>query len=73
MNGEPGNEATLNRSLALQCHMQSRPQTSSGAYVASSITCGILKAIRVGVGFRSGTETMPHGTDQMKHADLPNA
>ena len=32
-----------------------RPQTSSGAYIASSIT--ILEAIRAGVGFGSGTET----------------
>ena len=36
---------------------QSRPQTSSGTYIASSITCTILKAIHAGDGFGSGTET----------------
>ena len=30
---------------------------SSIVYIASSITCAILKAIRAGVGFGSGTET----------------
>ena len=39
--------------------MFSRPQTSSGMYIAFSITCRktILKAICAGVGFGSGTET----------------
>ena len=34
-----------------------RPQNSSGAYIASIITCRILKAICSGVGLGSGTET----------------
>ena len=36
-------------------YLTSRPQTSSGTYIASSITCG--KQFAVGVGFGSGTET----------------
>ena len=40
-----------------QRYFESRPQTSSGAYIASSITRAILKAIRAGVGFGSGTNT----------------
>ena len=35
----------------------SRPQTSSGVCIASSITRGILKVFRAGGGFGSGTET----------------
>ena len=35
----------------------SKIQTSSSVYIASSITCAILKAIHAGVGFGSGTET----------------
>ena len=41
-----------------------RPQTSSGTYIASSISMrDILKAIRAGIGFGSGTETSVYHTE----------
>ena len=44
-------------------------QTSPGAYITSSITRKILKAIRTGVGFGSGTETNDEETNLVIPAD----
>ena len=48
----------LYKSYTSVLQTQSRPQTSSGAYITSSITCAILKVIHAGVGFGSGSETI---------------
>ena len=53
-------------------HVVSSPDLIRRIYRFQYNTRDTESNLRWGWFFGSGTETMPHGTEQMKHADLPN-